>query len=304
MITNDFSRYGVDLTNFVDVANMSQDKLFSALENPYYTFSRPKKNGDNRIINAPHEHIKPHLAVLNKLLRQVRCPPYNYAGYEGQNAYLNAKAHVGNFAFVTMDISDYYSSSKAEYVEKMLSKYFNIKDNYLNFLMKILTYNGYIPTGAPTSPILAFLSHKELFDEIYEYTRALDIIFTLYYDDITLSAKHGITMEVVKHLKEILANHGLQLNPRKTVFYSYKKALITGYYVHQSGKISVPYSAGHDVIKRLREKDISEMTKTELEKLIGKINYIQYINKKAFRVVKNKACKRLGKLTKKQERKN
>ena len=45
------------------------------------------------------------------------------------------------------------------------------------------------------------------------------------------------------------------------------------------------------------------MTKTELEKLIGKINYIQYVDKKAFRVVKNKACKRLGKLTKEQERK-
>ena len=232
---------------------------------------------------------------------------YNYAGYEGRNAYQNAKAHVGNFAFVTLDIKSYYPNTKAKYVYELLVNKFGIceeKDKeQLDFLMRILTFNGHVPTGAPTSPIIAFLAHKDLFDEIYEYTKALDIIFTLYYDDITLSAKHGITMEVVKHIEDILAKHELKINPKKTIFYSYKKAHITGYYIHQSGKISIPYHFGHDVVKMLDKKRIKEMSKKELNRLIGKINHIQYIDKKAFKTVKSMACRQLGKLVKAEERK-
>ncbi len=77
------------------------------------------------------------------------------------------------------------------------------------------TYRGHIPTGAPTSSILAFLAHKELFDEIATYMAKRDITFTLYVDDITLSAKHGITGEEILFIKSILKRHNLEIKPKK-----------------------------------------------------------------------------------------
>lgn len=303
MIINKFPKYGDDILNLLDVCYTNPSDIQITLEKPYFTFFKEKKNGNKRPINVPNDKLKTLQKVTNILLRQVSCPPYNFAGYEGQNAYKNALAHKGNFAFLTTDLIDYYQSSKVEYVEDLLINVFKLnKDKEkekIEFLLKILTYNGYIPTGAPTSPILAFLAHKKLFDEIYEYTKNLDIVFTLYYDDITLSAKHGITMEVVKHIQKILAKHQLRLNPKKTTFYNYKKALITGYYVYQSGKISVPYHFGHDVIKMLEKKAITDMSKTDLRKLIGKINHIQFVDKKAFYMVKKKAYKQFSKIVKK-----
>lgn len=291
MIIKDFTKY----------ANRFPEKLF------YHRYKEKHSDqpGVKRLLEIPtSDEMMDLLRVCNKSFQQIiPCPPYNYAGYEGRNAYKNALAHVGNFAYVTMDLKDYYLSSKAEYVQDTLVKKFKVKGKELEFLMKILTHNGHLPTGSPTSTILAFLSHKELFDEIYEYTKALDIVFTLYADDITLSAKHGITMEVVNHIKEILAKHGLIINPSKTKFYNYKKALITGYYIHQSGKISVPYKIGHTVITMLKQKSIQEMSMEELRRIIGKINHIQYVDKKAFFATKRKACKQLSKLVKEQERK-
>ena len=300
MIIKDFRRYYDD---FIYI-----DPKLKLLKKPFYYRLITTQKGKKRLLEIPFDEIKSLSKLYCELFQKIPCPTYNYAGYKGQSAYKNALVHIGNFAFVTIDIEDFYQNSKTKHVKDMLVNKFGINESedreLLDFLLKILTYNGHIPTGAPASPILAFLTHKDLFDEIYEYTKALGITFTLYYDDITLSAKHGITMEVVKHICKILSKHGLKINPKKTKFYNYKKALITGYYVLQSGKISVPDHFGHDVIIMLKEKNITDMSKTELERLIGKITHIQHVNKKAFKVVKNIACKQLSKTVKELERKS
>lgn len=168
-------------------------------------------------------------------------------------------------------------------------------------LVQMCTYRGHIPTGAPTSSILAFLSHKDLFDEIAEYMEKRDITFTLYVDDITLSAKHGITGEEIKFIKSVLKKHKLEIKPEKTKFFSYKKAMITGFYVTQGSKISIPDSVGYKIVSLLREKKLEEMNKKELRKVIGLINYCQTADKHSFSATKRNAIKALKRLDKKEK---
>lgn len=263
----------------------------------YFVQGKTKK----RLIEEPNMILKSVLKDLKKLLVEMfDCPEYNKC-WSGGNNYQNAQAHAGQHAFVTTDISSFFTNSKACYVRKFFKEKLNISGEVLDMMVQMCTYRGHIPTGAPTSSLLAFLSHKDLFDEIAQRMEERDITFTLYVDDITLSAKHGITGEEIKFIKSVLKRHKLEIKPEKTKFYSYKKAMITGFYLIQGGKISVPDSVGHKVVSLLREKKLEDMNKKELRRLIGLINYCQTADKRSFLATKRNAIKALKRLDKKEK---
>lgn len=266
----------------------------------YYVQGKSKK----RLIEEPNVLLKLILKDLKKLLVEMfDCPEYNKC-WAGGNNYLNAQAHAGQHAFVTTDISSFFTNSKACYVRKFFKDKLKISEEALDLLVQMCTYKGHIPTGAPTSSILAFLSHKDLFDEIAEYMEERDITFTLYVDDITLSAKHGITREEIKFIKSALKKHKLEIKPEKTKFFNFKKAMITGFYLTQGGKISVPDNVGHKVVSLLREKLLEDMNKKEIRKVIGLINYCQTADKRSFSATKRNAIKALKRLDKKEKEKS
>ena len=231
------------------------------------------------------------------------CPEYNKCWLGGNN-YINAQSHAGQHAYVTTDISSFFTNSKACYVRKFFKEKLKISGEALDILVHMCTYRGYIPTGASTSSILAFLSHKDLFDEIAQHMDKKGITFTLYVDDITLSAKHGITGKEIKFIKSVLKKHKLEIKKEKTKFYSYKRAMITGFYLAQGGKISVPDSVGYKVVSLLREKQLEEMDKKELRRVIGLINYCQTANKRSFLATKRNAIQALKRLGKKEKEKS
>ncbi len=79
---------------------------------------------------------------------------------------------------------------------------------------------GYLPQGAPTSPMLANLAAYELDDTIEEIARRRDLRYSRYADDITLSM-HGDAMskrqahEVIDKVYEAMWMHGLSPNRAK-----------------------------------------------------------------------------------------
>ena len=265
----------------------------------YYVQGKSKK----RLIEEPNVILKLLLKDLKEILLEIcDCPKYNKCWLGGNN-YINAQSHVGQHAYVTTDISSFFSNSKSCYVRKFFRNKLNITGEALEMLVHMCTYRGHIPTGAPTSSILAFLSHKDLFDEIAEYMSKRDITFTLYVDDITLSAKHGISGKEIKFIKSVLKKHKLEIKPEKTKFFNFKKAMITGFYITQGG-ISVPDSVGYKVVSLLREKNLGDMSKKELRSLIGLINYCQTADKRSFSATKRNAIKALKELDKKKKEEN
>lgn len=264
----------------------------------YYVQGKTKK----RLIEEPNAILKLLLKNLKEILFDTfDCPEYNKCWLGGNN-YINAQAHARQHAFVTTDISSFFTNSKACYVRKFFKEKLKISGEALDILVQMCTYRGHIPTGAPTSSILAFLAHKDLFDEIAQHMEEKDITFTLYVDDITLSAKHGILGKEIKFIKSVLKKHKLEIKPEKTKFFNFKKAMITGFYLTQGGKISVPDSVGYKVVSLLREKNLGDMSKKELRRVIGLINYCQTANKRSFSATKRNAIQVLKNLEKKNEK--
>lgn len=293
--------YGIStLSELAEILDFPIKSLIDATKKGYRSYQVQGKT-KKRLIEEPNVILKLLLKDLKEILFEMfDCPKYNKC-WAGGNNYINAQVHAGQHAFVTTDISSFFTNSKARYVRKFFRNKLNISGEALDMLVQMCTYRGHIPTGAPTSSILAFLSHKDLFDEISEYMAQRDITFTLYVDDITLSAKHGITREEIKFIKSVLKRHKLEIKPEKTKFYSYKKAMITGFYVTQGGKISVPDSIGHKVVSLLKEKNLGYMSKKELRRVIGLINYCQTADKRSFIATKRNAIKALKRLDKKEK---
>lgn len=293
--------YGIStLSELAEILDFPIRSLIEAIKKgyrSYYVQGKTKK----RLIEEPNVILKLLLKDLKEILfEKFDRPEYNKCWLGGNN-YINAQAHAGQHAFVTTDISSFFTNSKACYVRKFFKEKLNISGEALNMLVQMCTYRGHIPTGAPTSSILAFLSHKDLFDEIAEYMEKRDITFTLYVDDITLSAKHGIKREEIKFIKSALKKHKLEIKPEKTKFFNFKKAMITGFYLTQGGKISVPDSVGYKVVSLLREKNLGDMSKKELRRLIGLINYCQTADKRSFLATKRNAIHALKRLDKKEK---
>ncbi len=296
--------YGIStLSELSQALKISEENLIEETKKGYRSYFVQGKT-KKRLIEEPNMILRSVLKDFKKILFEMfDCPEYNKCWLGGNN-YINAQAHVGQHAYATTDISSFFTNSKACYVRRFFKNKLNISGEALEILVQMCTFRGHIPTGAPTSSILAFLAHKDLFDEIAEYMSKKDIIFTLYVDDITLSAKHGITGEEIKFIKSVLKKHKLEIKLEKTKFYSFKKAMITGFYLNQGGKVSVPDSVGYKVVSLLREKPLEDMNKKELRRLIGLINYCQTADKRSFSTTKRKMIKQLKQLEKQKGGKN
>lgn len=293
--------YGIStLSELAQVLKIPEENLIEETQKGYRSYFVQGKT-KKRLIEEPNMILKDILKDLKKLLvKMFDCPEYNKC-WSGGNNYQNAQAHAGQHAFVTTDISSFFTNSKAYYVREFFKNKLNISGETLDMLVHMCTYRGHIPTGAPTSSILAFLAHKGLFDEIAQHMEERDITFTLYVDDITLSAKHGISGKEIKFIKSVLKKHKLEIKPEKTKFFNFKKAMITGFYLTQGGKISVPDNVGHKVVSLLREKPLEDMNKKELRRLIGLINYCQTADKRSFSATKRNAIQALKRLDKKEK---
>ena len=124
----------------------------------YYVLGKTKK----RLIEEPNAILKLLLKNLKEILFDTfDCPEYNMCWIGGNN-YINAQAHARQHAFVTTDISSFFTNSRACYVRRFSKDKLKISGEALDMMVHMCTYKGHIPTGAHTSSILAFLSHKDL----------------------------------------------------------------------------------------------------------------------------------------------
>jgi len=303
METKENPIYRITELKLLNLLETSKAELLQAIFKGYKCYFKESKKGKKRLIEEPNNTLMTLLKRMVKPLQQLPCPDYCKCGWPEQNALKNAQTHVGNFARIAMDITDFYPNTIAKYVREGLKKELNISEKTLDLILNMTTYNDHLPTGSPTSTILAYIAHKELFDEIAEEMEKRDIKITLYADDITLSAKHGITRAEIRYIQSVLNRHGLKLKNKKTKFYNYKKALITGYYINQSGKISVPNRIGYSIVQMLREKPIKEMDVREIKKLLGYLEYQRQVDRKAFKIVRIRTIKRQKKLIKMENQK-
>jgi len=81
---------------------------------------------------------------------------------------------------------------------------------------------GYLPQGAPTSPMLSNLIMRELDEQITRMSKKIGLQYSRYADDMTFSTRskkfdRSIASKFIWNLKKLLISDGLYVNSKKTV---------------------------------------------------------------------------------------
>lgn len=192
---------------------MTSNKFYISDEY-YYTIKRIK----NRIIYIPCDELKAKQRFFLNAIKWL----YPYKA----DTLNSARIHSGKKWILKMDIKSFYDSVPSYEIQRVVSKVcrrINQNDNSLNYL-SLVTINGKLPTGAPTSPHIANACFKRIDKEIMSVSSAFGVDYTRYVDDLTFSSYCKETLEIVeKRVTTLLAFQGYKINKKKTKYISDNK---------------------------------------------------------------------------------
>ncbi len=140
--------------------------LFKRGVDSYYTeFEIPKKSGEPRRICAPTGDLKGVQRQLADALWEHQKsiyeelgikPNISHAFEEGKSIITNAKIHRNKRIVINVDLSDFFDSIHigrvCGFFEK--NKHFNLPHEPAITIAQLACYQGKLPQGAPTSPII------------------------------------------------------------------------------------------------------------------------------------------------------
>jgi len=230
------------LAHFLQVEQKQLLTILGRCDTLYRKVKLPKKNGGVRIISAPLRDLKQmQKIILEHFLKKLPVSEHATAYKEGGTIRKNASVHCGKKYLLKLDIEDFFDCISAERVYKSAfhTQYFPQKIGKI--LTRLCTKNGYLPQGAPTSPMLSNLVMRPFDMVMGNWCKKHNIGYTRYCDDITFSADVPLYVVYVK-AKSLLEKMDFCLNEEKTKFIrSSNRQVVTGLTVNECIHVTADY---------------------------------------------------------------
>ncbi len=257
------------------------------VDNCYSTFEIPKKNGGLRRIDAPNEELKDIQKKLYEVLVQAQeiffadkkiKDNISHGFKKSKGIITNAEVHRRKKIVLNVDIENFFDSFHfgrvRGYFEK--NKYFSLSREISTVLAQLTCYQGSLPHGAPTSPILTNLICNILDLRILKICRKFRLNYTRYADDLTFSTNDKYFKDnfelFYSELSQEIEAFGLKINERKTrLIYSDSRQEVTGITVNNKLNVKKIY------IKKTRAMAESLYSKGEfyINDEIGTLNQLE-----------------------------
>lgn len=220
------------------------------LKNPpeYREFTIPEefnpfslKVKKSRSVQEPiNELRKIHERILY-LLEPVEIPDYAHAAVKNRSYRSNAAVHVNSPTIATFDLKNFYGSTHSYLVYFFFLDNLKCSPDVAGALTNLTTLRNAMPTGSPLSPLLSLHASKRMLDEIFNLAKSLNLTFTCYIDDLTVSGS-AIPKRLENRILRIVNLYGYKLSTNKTrIFTCDKIKHVTGVAISK-GKLKAPYS--------------------------------------------------------------
>lgn len=183
--------------------------------------------------------------INQNILSRLPVPLYAFGSVKDTNNIDNARRHLGNKFFLSIDLKSYFSSVTNKMVFQAFRSY-HFSPTVARILTQLTTHNGCLPQGAPTSPLIANLVFASTGSKILDLINGRDITFTTFLDDFSFSSKLDFK-DLVMPILSILKADGYWIRHDK-ISYKRKSPEITGIII-ESGQL-MPHNR---VLKRLNE---------------------------------------------------
>lgn len=277
----------------------------------------PKKNGTDRVLNAPVPFLKMLQRCLNTALNIVFTPHYAAYGFvPNKSIAQNAQQHINrNFVF-NVDLLDFFGNIQFKRVKTVLElSPFNLNDELAFLIANLCCYDNTLPQGAPTSPTLSNVVCQKLDRRLTKLSKKYYARYTRYADDITFSSRKDVFDEkFVNDLCEIIEDENFKINPAKTRLQDYtERQVVTGLTVNEKVNVSQNYvrevramlhnwsKYGYKEANRRYKTSCIEkgnLSNTDFIKyIVGKLNFLKQVKgkeDKVYQKYKNEFDKLLG----------
>ncbi len=234
----------------------------------YRDFRIPKKSGSFRQVSEPNKRLKLVQKRVLRLLSAVEKPDWVMSATPGKCHKDNAMFHASSDYMVTMDIESFYDRCERERVYQFFKGRLRGPDDVAKALTDLSTYRQSIPTGAPTSQIVAYFAYEKMFDEINKVAKSHGCAFTLYVDDMTFSSGKPLSLgKLASEVDVVLRKYGHKAKMSKTKYYPKSACkLTTGAAISRQLLLVAP----NDLRKRVLE-NYDKLKKTGDKSLIATI---------------------------------
>lgn len=224
-----------ELADFLKIPRQKFTQILYSIypNNCYTTFEIPKKKGGTRSINAPNDELKEIQRRIAKVLSDYKQTilkdnhtenKISHAFEKGKSIISNAEVHKNKRLVSNVDLKNFFDSFHfgrvCGYFEK--NKYFMLPHEVAVILTQLSCYEGKLPQGAPTSPIITNLMCQILDAKIISLSKKYKLSYTRYADDLTFSTNNRQFIdkynEFVKRLEKIINHEGFEINKKKPDF--------------------------------------------------------------------------------------
>lgn len=258
-----------------------------------YIEKKPKK----RLIEVPSYNIKLIQKQIKKYLDYIEYPNNVFSGIKGRSYIDNAYYHIDSNYFLKIDLSKFFPNTCREKIFNFYRKKLkvstdiaailtdlssaditNIMSNEVSHFIKEkgIKYTNHLPSGAPISSILSYLTNIDMFNELNQLAKKNNCIVSFYVDDIIFSSKHKIPKQLLQKAIKIISKHGQVVNKDKIKTYitnDYKK--ITGCII-KDHELLIPNKIRYKIAELLKDDNY---TQQEINKILGLINNAHLFDK-------------------------
>ncbi|MFC0119929.1 retron St85 family RNA-directed DNA polymerase [Pseudoalteromonas xiamenensis] len=269
----------ITMSELVGVSSYLLKDFCSRSEKYYREFEIPKKSGIGvRVICAPKAFLKTvQYWILDYFLFRLKEHESCYSYRKNKSIKDNATVHLNRKYILCMDIESFFDNISLKQVAKCFIEN-KIEPKLAALFAKIVTLNGALPQGAPTSPVISN-SHLYEFDEFISiYCLDNDLSYSRYADDITIGSNdYSSLKKVEKLITEKLSAYQLKLNQKKTRIVSSNSCqIVTGIAIN-NGELR-PSRKHRKEVRALFHKAEVEKNVELLPKLYGHLNYLKSFN--------------------------
>src|SRR5690625_1839781 len=197
-----------------------KDVIFN-IEKNYYKFSREKKDtGEKRKITAPEKELKRIQKRILSLLRKVEKPSWVMSSTLEKSYIDNAQYHLGANYFCKTDIKQFYDHCTRDRVYRFFKEKLLTAPDIAKLLTDLITFKLKIPTGAPSSQLIAYFAYEDMFSSMQQIAQNLGYKMTLYVDDLVFSRYDYVDYKSLIRAIEVEARkYGHSLKHKKTRVY-------------------------------------------------------------------------------------
>jgi hypothetical protein len=246
--------------------------------------SKDERTGKVREIRSPSIELKAiQRRIARKLFRGTAFGPEVQGGVRGRSPLTNAAMHLGRPCLVTVDVRRFFPSVRHTIVYRMLRSEFGFGRSVAGLVTRLVTYDGQLPQGAPTSGAIAnWLLHMPVDQPVVAEAARLRLSYSRFVDDLAASGDQA--REIINMIARQLSTRRLAISRKKTeklrIMPRSKPQKITGLLVN-GAKPSVPKEKRDQVraaIHALRNLPPGSPRDHDLQSVRGRIAHVKRYN--------------------------